>query len=573
MEASPIANYLLKLANPSLNLEQKNLCYIIINRLFVQIEQGHSCLNLTTEIEINTVIDTLLISDLATIINIGEELPIKPLVIVKTKEDIYLLYITRYALYEQEIVRSLQNLTQDKDDLNINNYQPLYQQLCDINFPNQEQLESIANCCKNQLSFITGGPGTGKTTTVTLLLWLLTMLYSNTQLKISICAPTGKAANRVKESMHNSLKTLSTLDTSIFINYFNDNAISFTTIHTLLGYIPNSIYFKHNQTNLLDLDILIVDESSMISLPLFYKLLLAINPKRTKHIIFLGDKNQLSSVEEGYVFASIIDQTNKFNINALKISKRNNSSIGTLAHLILEQQEIAVIEYLNQNNMLFPLQLNHLLNKLFDSNIENSFSPYINYINATTKSDHNNTKQFAIANNLIFQHYQNLAVLCLVNKGKFGVENLNQQIERKIKLSLNVTSEWYCGRPIIILENDSSLDLNNGDIGICCYQNKRFVIIFEDGRVFIPEILPKYQLAYAISIHKSQGSEYNNAVVILNELDDINSPLYNKELLYTAVTRARLTVNIYSTPTIITQTIKHKTVRESGIPYFIRKTN
>jgi exodeoxyribonuclease V alpha subunit len=168
--------------------------------------------------------------------------------------------------------------------------------------PNIEQLQAIEASCRKKFSIITGGPGTGKTTTVTLLLWALYYLYGS-DLSVKICAPTGKAAVRVRDSILNSIERLridgnGLVDVSCFAGLINDNS-NFGTIHKLLGTQSRQIYFRHNHKNQLEQQVLIIDESSMVGLPLFSKLLDAVNSSTIQHIIFLGDKNQLSLWKKG----------------------------------------------------------------------------------------------------------------------------------------------------------------------------------------------------------------------------------------------------------------------------------
>lgn len=580
---------LLSLANNSLQpLEQVILDYII-TQVLEGLEIGSTCLNINNldlkdtkeNISLNDILNILERSNLVGYYNLKEDcLPIKPLTLmqipfVDAKKNI--LYITRHFYYELEIAKKLAKLqVPSKVDKNlVENLLKALKNKIYSGFPNFEQLNAINTSLFNKLSIITGGPGTGKTTAVVLLLWVLIQLYDN--LNIQVCAPTGKASARIKESIYNNILILSDslgLDISFLQKKIDE--INFGTIHKLLNYKINDIYFNYNANNPLNVDILIIDEASMISLPLFYKLLNAVEQNSIKHIVFLGDKNQLSSVEEGYVFASLIKNysrevfsRNKNNIvSELVISNRSNLEISKFAENILYNRLDLVINslvYTNNIKMKDP-DLSLILRELFDSNNEINIINYLNFIKTS--------KNISFAT--LFQIFRQLAILCLTRIGKLGVINLNNQIEILVKKYLRESGVWYTGRPIIILENDYNLGLYNGDIGICIMKDNKALILFEDKREFIPELLPKYELAYALTIHKSQGSEFDNVIIIIpennKEKSNINTML-SKELLYTAVTRAKKTILMYFQDDSVKTLLNSNIERQTGLDYLLPSIN
>ncbi len=593
---SAISQQLLKLANPQLTEYQQQLLLGVIQRLFTDLAAGHSC-SLANEIcqklaiDINQLQQILQLSDLsACYVGKPNKLELKPFSYIKlTSGDV--IYISKYLAYELNIAKHIQHLI---DKPTLNNSQQINQSLNKLeqlsehgNKPNREQFNAIKLSCQQTFSIISGGPGTGKTTTVTLLLWTLYQAYG-LDLKVKICAPTGKAAVRVRESIENSINGLADaqnfgITTECFTSLL-DNSSSFGTLHKLLGYIPHKIHFKHNATNHLDCDVLIIDESSMIGLPLFSKLLQAVNPLKIRHIIFLGDYNQLSSVEEGYVFASLVNFGKKNNetqqhdlfslakppiLSELIVSNRNQGEIFALAQAILHKNLSKFTDLIHNGTQikLFMPQLSKVLNYL----IQMPYSNLMSYLNFMIKVDFNN-----LDIKLLFQKFTSQTLLCLTNRGVLGVDNLNSQLERQIKQKMEYHQEWYNGRPIIILQNDYSLDLFNGDIGICICNDDVINIIFENGRRFIPEILPKYALAYAITIHKSQGSEYDQVNLILPDInytdanDSINRDGFlSRELVYTAITRARKNVNIFAEFKTLEQAIQNNVQRNSGLIEFI----
>lgn len=586
---SYLSQHLSNLADRSLTPDKHLVLTKIIEQLFFDLEKGHSCSNLDElvyllDITKELLVDILIKSNLVGIVE-SFKVPPKPLALLKV-QSMELLYISKYLVYELSIVDKIKKLDVKTDILNSAisdqalNYLGLISR--EHNLPNAEQLDVITNSAKHKLSIITGGPGTGKTTTVALLLWLLDSLYGK-ETKIKICAPTGKAANRVKESINNSIQYFRQkgleLDYGIFDRVLSDSA-NFSTIHKLLGYQYNNIYFKHNETNPLDIDILIIDESSMISLPLFSKLLNAVNMDKIKHIIFLGDKNQLSSVEEGYVFASLVNIGQKYNqqavfltydlfsesesgmLSQLIVSNRNFGDVGKLADAILNQNINKALKVLLSSDFvtLNDLHLNKLLQNLLFSHETCFLKEYLNYASNFDES---------ISTVELFKRLNSSAVLCLTNTGVFGVENLNLQIEKKIRQIFLITDTWYNGRPIMILENDYALGLYNGDIGVCILRTGKPVILFAGKNEFIPEVLPKYQLAYAITIHKSQGSEYNHVNIVLPDLGSDGESILSRELVYTAVTRAKSSVSFYTSTDVLEKAILRQTSRVSGIEYLL----
>ena len=622
---SGVVAQIVDLATGTLNQTEKYTISQLIGYLLGAMQHGHSCISLkefcslasddetiTPKINLIQLIRILDKSELSSIYMLDEQandnnkvaIPIRPLVIVtqmkrnRNSEPDGLLYLARYFTYELKIKMYLDKLNhptkieqriidQTMDGLNsrVKN-----------GFPNQEQLAAVENSIANCLSVITGGPGTGKTTSVTLLLLILIQLYANSKpLKIAICAQTGKAAARVKDSVTNSISSI----TKIF-NFAEEKtleviqAIEYGTIHKLLGFRSGSIYFRHNSHNKLNIDVLIVDEASMISLPLFYKLLSAIDHDNIKHVIFLGDKDQLSSVEEGYVFASVIEHYTKhhqedlFNnkvVSYLHNSNRNQGQVSELAKLIIQgeaKQAVAKLsDQLNQDIQVKNAILSDIIHDLFNMNSGETnpinLATYVSYIQRLNQTQLKPTE----ANNLLtiiaelFVMYRHLSILCFANHGQFGIDNLNLQIENKIKQQLQVTNTWYTGRPVIILENDYQLGLYNGDVGICILNAGQPLISFSDGRSFIPEALPHNQVAYAITIHKSQGSEFEQVAIILSpDIADSDGKILpyefiSRELVYTAVTRAKTRLVIYSGEKTLLNAIKTKTARNTGLNWLL----
>jgi exodeoxyribonuclease V alpha subunit len=622
LTSSKFALRLVDLANDSLLVQDKFIVIALIDFLIDGMNKGNSCIYLSQfidyyhEIEINNQLSNdvveikpqldidklftllkqsglcvfvemaLLISVLQSkttsgktpnwysqlLANNNSEATNIPLVVIVDNAN-YPLTFARYFAYELYVINKFSSLA-SKTAFTPKLIEAIINQLTLTNTgitPNSEQQLAIINSALTRLSFISGGPGTGKTTTVFMLLVTLMRAYSQLSsnsnserlLNIQIVAPTGKAVGRLKESIAEAT----------FNGYFELNEqeqqqldrVNYTTIHRLLGYLHNSIYFKYNQANQLKTDILIIDESSMISLPLMYKLLMALDLSTIKHIIFLGDKNQLSSVEEGYVFAALTSWQSaptpsnawlsSLKVSQLTISNRNIGDINRLATAVLAGNASEMVSLLttSQTAKLYDYQINNVLDWLAKSDY---FNAYIDAINDCDGSE--------VKIQQLVACFKQSITLCATNAGQLGVNNINSVLDNLVKERLNELKTWYTGRPILILENNVALDIYNGDIGICVITaDKLPLIYFDNGKHYAVEVLPSNQLAYVITIHKAQGSEYNHVNVILPELSTSNSQLFSRELLYTAITRAKNSVAIFANANTLNYAITNKTARYS----------
>lgn len=470
------------------------------------------------------------------------------------------------------------------------------------------QQVAVALACVNQFSIISGGPGTGKTTTVTKLLALLIDLSSNAEksLTIELVAPTGKAAARLTESISGAIDKLNVSDE--IKRVIPTHA---STIHRLLGVIPNRVDFKHNHRNPLHVDVLIVDEASMIDISLMAKLLSAIAP-HTK-LILLGDKDQLSSVEAGAVFADIcqgisqgpnysdsakqwVNEQTGFLMNdvcysshdktvvddglcLLQKSYRFNekSGIGALAKAVNHGDVNALKAVWSKGFSDISLTSDETNQQAI---IQLSVMGYKNYLNSAKQiSAKNNSNEQDIA--ALLKQFNQFQLLSPVREGSFGIDGLNEKIEQQLArhkfISLN-QGTWYVGRPIMIVSNDHSQQLFNGDIGIVLppldddsqlIQN-RVYFKMADGSIksFLPSRLPAHETVYAMTIHKSQGSEFDDVVIAIPPKW---TPLLTRELVYTGITRAKKTVAIFSDVGILQKAALTQTQRFSGLALALKQ--
>jgi len=542
------------------NLSTSNLTIIadVINAF----EHGRTYLDLT-----NYDLDDVL--QLANCNLVGTQGEFKPLI----KDGNY-LYLARYYAYESYLANELINRSAKQTIVNQENLKHSLAHLFTSNDPNDLQRQTAINALHNNLTIIAGGPGTGKTTTVVKILVALLEQNPATKLKIALAAPTGKAATRMSEAINNVLPYLKINDE--IKQLIQTNAC---TLHRLLGSKFNSPAMRYNLNQQLNLDVLIIDEASMLDLALMAKILMAL-PQNAR-LILLGDSNQLSAVEAGAIFGDLCNEHNKLSnaIIHLQTSHRfkDNSNIGNFVSAIKNGNSASAINLFNQTDLnLFDLDLVNLKQHLTS-----------NYQSLLNCAKQNNTSPA-----LVFQEFARFRALSMHNHGKFGVSYLNQYLDDYFNLQAKTEAEqshnnWYAGKAIMITRNDYNLKLFNGDIGICLLvKNKQTGqttprIFFEDGinfRSFAPSILPEHTSAFVMTVHKSQGSEFDHVAVILPNLPNDNlannntNELLNRSLLYTAVTRAKSQVTIWAQISSIEYAINNHLLTTSSLSNKLKTT-
>ncbi|HEY3590260.1 MAG TPA: exodeoxyribonuclease V subunit alpha [Buttiauxella sp.] len=449
------------------------------------------------------------------------------------------------------------------------------------------QKVAAAVALTRRISVISGGPGTGKTTTVAKLLAALVQLSGAQTLRIQLAAPTGKAAARLTESLGSALRRLP-LDDTQKAALPNDAC----TLHRLLGAQPNSQRLRYHAGNPLHLDVLVVDEASMVDLPMMAKLINAM-PAHAR-VIFLGDRDQLASVEAGAVLGDICHYvTHGYSPDrAAELSRLTGYSLpvgeGTQASALRDglcllqksyrfdsQSGVGQLAFAvnacdaKQARAVFakgfaditkqPLCETEDYAVMIDDVVE-GYRPYLELM-------HHHAEPAAILE--AFGRYQ---LLCALREGPFGVSGLNNRIElaliqkRLIERPNQAASRWYNGRPIMISRNDSSLGLFNGDIGIALDRGEGLRVWFPmpDGTIksVQPSRLPGHDTAYAMTVHKSQGSEFDHAALVL---PNQYTAVVTRELVYTAITRARKRLSLYADDRVLEKAIVTKTERRSGL--------
>ena len=449
------------------------------------------------------------------------------------------------------------------------------------------QKVAAAVALTRRISVISGGPGTGKTTTVAKLLAALVQLSGAQNLRIQLAAPTGKAAARLTESLGSALRRLP-LDDAQKAALPNDAC----TLHRLLGAQPNSQRLRYHAGNPLHLDVLVVDEASMVDLPMMAKLINAM-PAHAR-VIFLGDRDQLASVEAGAVLGDICHYvTHGYSSErAAELSRLTGYSlpVGEGAQASALRDGLCLL----QKSYRFDSQsgIGQLAFAVNASDVKQARAAFTKGFADITKQPLRETEDHAVMiadavegyrpylelmhNNAepaaILEAFGRYQLLCALRDGPFGVSGLNNRIElaliqkRLIERPNQAASRWYNGRPIMISRNDSSLGLFNGDIGIALDRGEGLRVWFPmpDGTIksVQPSRLPGHDTAYAMTVHKSQGSEFDHAALVL---PNQYTAVVTRELVYTAITRARSRLSLYADDRVLEKAIVTKTERRSGL--------
>lgn len=456
------------------------------------------------------------------------------------------------------------------------------------------QKVSAAVALSSARCVISGGPGTGKTTTVTKLLALLLKVQPG--LLIKMVAPTGKAAARLTESINHALLCLD-IDEQLKEKIPSEAS----TIHRLLGVKSNSNHFRHDAGNKLHLDLLLVDEASMVDLPLMAKLLMAL-PNHAR-LILLGDKDQLASVEAGAVLGDICyfiesgysrekgqllaDLTG---FTSLLSNRAVDSNMGDNLCLLRKSyrfEEYSGIGYLAKAVNSGAASSKQLLKLCCDyddlsyyANNESSFSaldklildgytPYLQSLAPITAANRDSAKN-------LLKQFNKFKLLCATREGEWAVDGLNKRCVRLLREAglinkqLDLQGErdtWYIGRPIMITQNNYHLGLYNGDIGLCLMDDENQLRIYfqiSDGSIadFQPSRLPAHETVFAMTVHKSQGSEFDHTLLLLPQTP---LPVVTRELIYTGITRAKKQLTLFADLPLMASAIKHKTERASRL--------
>jgi len=506
------------------------------------------------------------------------------------------LYLHRYFDYERRLAARLTRARHAPADAAARS-PAVRARLAELFAPNAASLAGAADwqqlaaalALRGRLTVISGGPGTGKTTTVVNLLACLLTLAPDS--RIALAAPTGKAAARMTDAIRQRAQHLPP-------ELRDRMPGESSTVHRLLGVTPSG--FAHDASRPLAIDALVVDEASMLDLALATRLLEAVPP--AARIILLGDKDQLAAVESGAVFAELsvdpsltpacIDELasmtstpaaditpplpatpSALTDSAVWFTRTYrfalDSGIGRLASDVNAGRATAAIEWLREGTDPDVAWL--------DTPAHASLEPALRRMDAGYAACRDAVRADATQVAAITEAFGRFRVLCALRDGPRGVTALNAALTRRWREALGQpgldegpgATPWFAGRPVLVLSNDYVLRLFNGDIGIALPDAQgQLLVHFPDVsapggfRAIAPVRLPRHETAFAMTVHKSQGSEFDSVLVMLPEQ---RSRVLTRELLYTAITRARRRVALVTDAAVLEQAVATPTERHSGL--------
>ncbi len=426
-------------------------------------------------------------------------------------------------------------------------------------FPDEgydEQRVAVLSGAAQWTTILTGGPGTGKTTAVAGLLTLIAEQHqasTGQPPRIALCAPTGKASARLQEAVEDAAGKLTDSADRARVS-----GLTSSTLHRLLGWRPDSsVRFRHHRSNRLPHDVIVVDETSMVSLTMMARLLEAVRPDA--RLVLVGDPDQLSSVEAGAVLADLVAGLKGVAdspVVSLQTPRRYGKNIGALAAALRVGDADAVLEVLRTDaeDVEFIDPEDEDAMTLFRSGVVDGAS------RMRVAADAGDA---AAALAELDRH----RLLCAHREGPFGVSGWNRLVERLVSERTGVTTydEWYSGRPVLVTANDKGQRLSNGDMGVTVRRadgRLRVVLAGTEGREFAPTRLPDVQTVHAMTVHKSQGSQAETVSVIM---PPEGSRLLTRELLYTAVTRAQRKLRVVGDEHAVRAAVGRNVQRASGL--------
>ncbi len=541
------------------------------------------------------------------------------------------LYLRRYWDYEQAVARGIRTRLERTPAVRGALSVPALRQTLDRLFPGGPastpdwQKLACALAAGNAISVITGGPGTGKTTTVVRLLAVLQALalaatapgQTARPLRIRLAAPTGKAAARLNASIAGTVEQLPLAGFEQAQAIRAAIPITVTTLHRLLGSRPDTRRLRHNADNPLALDLLVIDEASMVDLEMMAAVLAALPP--AARLILIGDKDQLASVEAGAVLGELCQQASAGRyqpetadwlaaacgvvvppglidatgtaLNQAVVMLRHShrfaadSGIGQLAEAVNAGDQATILAIgARPHADLDLVPLADTEDPAFRSVIiagrgtAPGYRHYLEVLRQHRPAADAGQAAYDDWARTVLEAHAGFQVLCALRGGPWGVEGLNPRIARLLQAAglLTASSGWYLGRPVLVTRNDYDLGVMNGDIGITltlpcgagCEPSLRVAFLASNAAKGVkwlhPSRLQEVETVYALTVHKSQGSEFTHVALVM---PDQPSQVLTRELLYTGITRARdhLTLLRPGSAGVMTQAVARRVLRATGL--------
>ena len=502
-----------------------------------------------------------------------------------------LLYLRRYREYERRLAMQLHRIASHVvPDMGIEPIAMLFASLFPAARDGDHQARAAALALRRALLLVTGGPGTGKTTTIARLLVLRiaqALHAGHAAPRIALAAPTGRAADRMADSLRRAVAQMAGL--AIDAASLDALPTQASTLHRLLGTIPDSPRFRHDHDNPLPFDIVVVDEASMVDLPLMCKLVDAVADGA--QLILLGDPDQLPSVEAGDVLAAILsaagdgDALSMDDAAALRplladvpVDAEADGLRGHRVHLQRgwrqdESLDLAPLAQAVRNGdgaeALSLLRGGALANVHFHENVEDPLQARPDLLgHFRALAMHTDPAQ-------ALQQANRLRLLTALREGPQGARGLNARIESALSgRRIGSPPAWFPGRLLLVTENSYRHGLFNGDVGICLAgaDGTPLAWFVDNGRgdgsngvrAFHPAALPAHESAFAMTVHKAQGSEFD---AVWLQLPRSDSRVLSRELLYTGLTRARSALHVAGSAEVIAAALSRHARRVSGLAW------
>lgn len=416
---------------------------------------------------------------------------------------------------------------------------------------------------RSSTSVVTGGPGTGKTTTIARVLAALAGQHATGRqgdgpedgqqqpgrpLSVALAAPTGKAAARMREAVAQAA------DADVFTPAERHwlGSLDAVTLHRLLGPRPDSrSSFVHHAGQKLAHDVVVVDETSMVSLLMMERLVQA--TAADTRLVLVGDADQLASVEAGAVLRDVAEGLQVSPdpaVATLRTGHRFTGAVGALAAAVVSGDVEQTLELLRSEEPDGPRLVDHDAVQEVVSGLPTQQARSL----AAAATDGDTSAGLAD----LASH----RLLCAHRDGPWGLRSWNETLEREVRGFVDPSRPWFVGRPVLVTRNDAGLGVHNGDTGLALERDGRLVVELDTGRTVAASRLPAVQTAYATTVHRSQGSEYAHVTVLLPQDD---SPILTRELLYTAITRTRGGLTVVADEDTIRRAVERRTARASGI--------
>lgn len=501
------------------------------------------------------------------------------------------LYLDRYWRYERRVAEVLRRRAgRTVDDVDLAALRVAIERLLPPGDerPDRQRL-AVATGVLRGLTVIAGGPGTGKTHTVARLLALVHELAAGRRPRVAVAAPTGKAADRLTTALRAAADEVDTTDTV----RAQLRRLEASTLHRLLGWRPGShTRFRHDRDHKLPHDLVVVDETSMVDLPLMAHLLVALRP--ATQLVIVGDPDQLASVEAGAVLADVVGPADA----QLRMQPATRDALAAATGEPLDRVaparpggiDDAIVVLGAVRRYRAESGIARLATAVHDGDPDAAVAalqdgaPDVGWVDTSAEAD--NGEQLAPIRDRVvdaaravlaaarardaggaLDRLDRVRVLCAHRRGPVGAAGWGAQVERWLGAQdgIDLTDRWYVGRPVIVTRNEPRLRLYNGDVGVVVATADGPMVAFrgaEGVRIFGPSRLEDVETVHAMTIHKSQGSQFDHVVVVL---PDETSPILTRELLYTAITRAQRGVTVVGTEASVRHGIERRVARASGL--------